>query len=155
MAKWMKTISTPIQEFIEKQQMYFVATAAKDDKVNISPKGLESLKVLDKNRVVWLNLGGSGNETERQILETNRMTLMFCAFEGNPLILRLYGTAKIIRPDNENWDKMLSLFPHSPRARQIFDMDVKDVQTSCGYGVPFYQYEAQREKLTVPKIKKA
>ena len=154
MAKWMKTISTSIQEFIEKQQMFFVATAATNDKVNISPKGLDSLKVLDKNRVVWLNLGGSGNETERQILETNRMTLMFCAFEGNPLILRLYGTAKIIRPEDDQWKEVLSLFPTSPRARQIFDVHVEDVQTSCGYGVPFYQYQAQREKLTVPKIKK-
>ena len=154
MAKWMETISTPIQEFIEKQQLFFVATAAKDDKVNVSPKGLESLKILDKNRVVWLNLGGSGNETENHLLDTNRMTLMFCAFEGNPLILRLYGSAKIIRPEDGTWEEMLSLFPPSPRARQIFDMKVEQVQTSCGYGVPLFQYEAQRDILTKPKIKK-
>ena len=103
MAKWLTSISSNIQEFIEKQKMFFVATAAKEGKVNVSPKGLDTLKVLDKNKVIWLNMGGSGNETEIQIADTNRMTLMFCAFEGGPLIVRLYGTAKSIRPENESF----------------------------------------------------
>lgn len=154
MAKWLTSISSNIQEFIEKQKMFFVATAAKDGKVNVSPKGLDTLKVMDKNKVVWLNLGGSGNETETHLADTNRMTLMFCSFEGGPLILRLYGTATSIRPENEKWESLISLFPNQPRARQIFEMEVVDVQTSCGYGVPFFTFEAQREPLTIAKVKK-
>lgn len=151
MAKWLTSISTNIHSFIEKQKMFFVATAAKDGNVNLSPKGLDTLKVMDKNKVVWLNLGGSGNETEKHIADTNRMTLMFCSFEGGPLIVRLYGTAKSIRPVNKEWEEMISFFPNQPRARQIFEMTVDDVQTSCGYGVPFYKFETQREPLSIPK----
>jgi len=154
MAKWLTSISSNIHGFIEKQKMFFVATAAKDGKVNVSPKGLDTLKVIDKNKVIWLNLGGSANETETHIADTNRMTLMFCSFEGGPLILRLYGTAKSIRPENEKWNELISFFPNQPRARQIFEMKVSDVQTSCGYGVPFFNYEDQREPLTIPKVKK-
>lgn len=154
MAKWLTSISTSIQEFIKKQQMFFVATAAKDGKVNVSPKGLDTLKVINENKVIWLNLGGSGNETETHLADTNRMTLMFCSFEGGPLILRLYGQAKSIRPENEAWEEMISHFPNQPRARQIFEMKVEDVQTSCGFGVPFFKFEGQREPLSVPKIKK-
>ena len=141
MAKWLTSISSNVQEFIEKQKMFFVATAAKNGLVNVSPKGLDTLKVIDKNKIIWLNLGGSGNETETNLLDTNRMTLMFCSFEGGPLIVRLYGTAKSIRPENEAWEEMILLFPNQPRARQIFEMEVVDVQTSCGYGVPFFNFE--------------
>ena len=151
MAKWLTSISSNVQGFIEKQKMFFVATAAKNGKVNVSPKGLDSLKVIDKNKVIWLNLGGSGNETETHLADINRMTLMFCSFEGGPLIVRLYGNAKSIRPKNENWNEMISLFPNQPRARQIFEMEVIDVQTSCGYGVPFFNFEGQREPLSIPK----
>lgn len=154
MAKWHTLISSNVQSFIEKQKMFFTATAAKDGRVNVSPKGLDTLKVIGKNKVVWLNLGGSGNETETHIADINRMTLMFCSFEGGPLIVRLYGKAKSIRPENEEWDKMILLFPNQPRARQIFEMDVEDVQTSCGFGVPFFNFEGQREPLSIPKIKK-
>ena len=154
MAKWLTSISSNVQGFIEKQKMFFVATAAKDGKVNVSPKGLDTLKVMDKNKVIWLNLGGSGNETETHLADTNRMTLMFCSFEGGPLIVRLYGTAKSIRPENEAWEEMILLFPSQPRARQIFEMEVVDVQTSCGYGVPFFNFEGQREPLSIPKFKK-
>ena len=151
MAKWLTSISSNVQKFIEKQKMFFVATAAKDGKVNVSPKGLDTLKVMNKNKVIWLNIGGSGNETETHIADTNRMTLMFCAFEGEPLIVRLYGTAESIRPKNEHWESMISFFPNQPRARQIFEMEVIDVQTSCGYGVPFFKFEAQREPLSISK----
>jgi hypothetical protein len=154
MAKWLTSISSNVQGFIEKQKMFFVATAAKDGKVNVSPKGLDTLKVMDKNKVIWLNLGGSGNETETHLADTNRMTLMFCSFDGGPLIVRLYGTAKSIRPENEAWEEMILLFPNQPRARQIFEMEVVDVQTSCGYGVPFFNFEGQREPLSIPKVKK-
>ena len=153
MAKWLTSISSNVQEFIEKQKMFFVATAPQSGKVNISPKGLDTLKILDKNRVVWLNLGGSGNETENHILDSNRMTLMFCAVEGGPLIVRLYGTAKIIKPEDDAWGTLLALFPNNPRARQIFDMEVTDVQTSCGFGVPLFDFVEQRKPLMIEKKK--
>lgn len=151
MGKWLTSISSNVQSFIEKQQMFFVATAAKDGKVNVSPKGLDTLKIMDTNKVIWLNLGGSGNETEIHIQDTNRMTLMFCAFEGGPLIVRLYGTARSIRQEHEEWDDLIGFFPNQPRARQIFELSVEEVQTSCGYGVPLFNFEAQREPLTVAK----
>ena len=84
--------------------------------------------------------------------DTNRMTLMFCSFEGGPLIVRLYGTARSIRPENENWNEMISLFPNQARARQIFEMEVVDVQTSCGYGVPFFKFESQRNRYPFQRL---
>lgn len=151
MATWLTEIQPKLKKFIEKQDVYFVATAGASGNVNLSPKGLDTLRVMDKDRVVWLNLGGSGNQTERHIAEVNRMTLMFCAMSGPALILRVYGTAVSIGPGDERWNELLNLFPTHPRARQIFDMNVLQVQTSCGFGVPLFDYVSQREKLTVPK----
>ena len=96
MAKFFSKLSTALQGFIEEQQMFFVATADVDGRVNLSPKGLDSLRILDAERIIWLNLTGSGNETAAHLLGVNRMTLMFCSFAGNPLILRVYGTAKTV-----------------------------------------------------------
>lgn len=147
MAKMMTSINDSIKTFIEKQLLYFVGTAAQDGRVNVSPKGMDSLRVMDQNRVVWLNLTGSGNETAAHLLEVNRMTLMFCSFEQMPLILRLYGQAKAIYPNDAEWNDLIALFPHKAGARQIFDVSVDSVQTSCGYAVPFYQYEGPRNRL--------
>lgn len=147
MGKQLTTITDPLKTFIEQQHLFFVATAGADGKVNLSPKGLESLKVLGGNRVIWLNLTGSGNETAAHILEQNRITLMFCSFDRNPMILRLYGTARFFQPGDEAWETLIQEFPHLPGARQIFDVTVELVQTSCGFGVPRYQYEGQRDTL--------
>ncbi|HYQ70888.1 MAG TPA: pyridoxamine 5'-phosphate oxidase family protein, partial [Gammaproteobacteria bacterium] len=107
----------------------------------------DSLRVIDSNRVVWLNLTGSGNETAAHVREFNRMTLMFCAFEGNPLILRLYGTARAIHRHDPDWADCYTLFNPLPGARQIFDMQVDLVQTSCGMGVPLFTCAGDREQL--------
>ncbi len=133
--------------FINEQKMFFVGSATADSRINISPKGLDSLRVLDNHRVVWLNLTGSGNETAAHIQRDNRMTIMFCAFEGNPKILRLYGRAKTIHAGDEAWDALYALFDPLPGARQIFDMHVDLVHTSCGFGVPLYDFVGQREML--------
>jgi len=134
-------------EFIKEQHMFFVGSATADSRINISPKGMDSLRVIDKNRVVWLNVTGSGNETAAHLQSDSRMTVMFCAFEGNPKILRLYGTAKTILPDSEAWQNLYNLFEPLSGARQIFDMHVDLVQTSCGFGVPLYDYAEDREML--------
>lgn len=144
MATQYDAITDRLADFIRAQQMYFVATAARDGRVNLSPKGLDSLRVLGPNRVVWLNGTGSGNETAAHLLDTPRMTIMFCALAGKPLILRLYGTARAIHPDDAEWADLVALFPPMRGARNIFDLSVDLVQTSCGFGVPLFEYQDQR-----------
>ncbi len=147
MAKQYPELDKKLTQFIQNQKMFFTGTAAADGRVNVSPKGMDSLRVLSPNRVVWLNLTGSGNETAAHVLEHDRMTLMFCAFEGEPMILRLYGHARAFHPRDNEWDELLKLFPHTDGARQLFDMQLDLVQTSCGFAVPFYEYQQERETL--------
>jgi len=141
-------ISDKLKQFIEKQKIFFVGTATADSRVNISPKGMDSLRVLSKNRVVWLNVTGSGNETAAHIQENSRMTVMFTAFEGKPMILRLYGKAKVIHKYDPEWGDLLSLFENTPGSRQIFDLEVDLVQTSCGMAVPLLDFVDERDQLT-------
>jgi hypothetical protein len=141
-------------DFIEAQQMYFVATAAREGHVNVSPKGQDSLRVLGPNEIVWLNLTGSGNETAAHLLSCNRITLMWCAFAGAPLILRAYGTACVVHPREERWEHYAALIPPPLGARQYIHVDVDLVQASCGYAVPLYEYEGQRRALTLWAEKK-
>ncbi len=133
--------------FIERQKLFFVATAAHEGHVNVSPKGLDSLRVLDDRTVLWLNGTGSGNETAAHLLDTPRMTVMFCAFEGNPLILRLYGEAAAFHPRDPEWPEYVGLFPALGSARQIFKLDVSLVQTSCGFGVPLFDFREDRDLM--------
>jgi len=140
-------ISDKLKHFIEEQKMFFVGTATAESRVNISPKGMDSLRVLGKNRVVWLNVTGSGNETSAHVQENPRMTVMFCAFEGNPMILRLYGNANVIHKNDAKWNELYSLFNPIPGARQIFDLNIDLVQTSCGMAVPLYDYVEERQQL--------
>ncbi|MDX8354217.1 pyridoxamine 5'-phosphate oxidase family protein [Cognatiyoonia sp. IB215182] len=137
-------LNTTLRGFIERQHLFFVATAAVEGRVNVSPKGMDSLRIIDDNRIVWLNLTGSGNETAAHLRDTNRMTLMFCAFEGDALILRVYGHAKTLHPRDPGWDEAVTQFPPMAGSRQIFDMTIDMVQTSCGTGVPLMRFEKQR-----------
>lgn len=147
MAKFYDKINSRIQKFIEAQKVFFVATAPKNGRINLSPKGMDSFRVLNKNRVAWLSVTGSGNETSAHLLEDNRITIMFCAFEGAPNILRLYGKAKEILPDDTEWASLISLFPKLSGTRQIFDVTIESVQTSCGMSIPFYEYKEERNQL--------
>lgn len=138
-------------DFIEQQKMFFVATAAADGRVNMSPKGLDSLRILSPERIVWLNLTGSGNETSAHLQALNRITLMFMAFEGKPLTVRVYGTATLLHPRDAGWDDLIGLFPAMAGSRQIIDVAIERVESSCGSGVPFYDYMGQRgDKELVP-----
>ncbi len=140
-------LSDKLKQFIEKQKLFFVGTATADGRVNVSPKGMDSLRVLANNRVVWLNVTGSGNETSAHVQENPRMTLMFAAFEGKPMILRLYGDVKVIHNTDSEWKEVFPLFDPLPGARQIFDLSIDRVQTSCGMAVPFFDYIDEREQL--------
>ena len=141
-------------DFIAKQHIYFVGTAAQEGSVNISPKGMDSFRVINDKRVVWLNLTGSGNETAAHLLENKRMTIMFCSFDKQPLILRLYGHAKTIHPRDGEWNELIKLFPDYLGARQVFDMQIELVQNSCGYAVPFYELKSERLALLKTDEKK-
>ena len=147
MAKFFNKLSSTLIEFIGQQKMFFVGTAAADGRINVSPKGMDSLRVLDGNRLIWLNLTGSGNETAAHVLNNGRMTIMFCSFEGNPLILRLYGTAKAVHPRDEAWEELVNDFPDYGGKRQIFDMHIESAQTSCGFAVPLYDFQEHRDIL--------
>ena len=147
MSKFYTKITSRVQRFMEAQKMFFVATAPKDGRINLSPKGMDSIRVVNENRILWLNLTGSGNETAAHILENNKITLMFCAFEGNPNILRIYGKGKAIHPKDAEWNDAIKLFPEIPGARQIFDITVESAQDSCGMSIPFYEYKGERNQL--------
>ena len=133
--------------FIAEQRIFFVGTATADSRVSVSPKGMDSLRVLDPGRVVWLNVTGSGNETAAHVQHNPRMTIMFCAFDGDPVIMRLYGTAKVIHNGDPEWAELLPLFKPLPGARQLFDVAIDLVQTSCGMAVPRYALVEDRELL--------
>ncbi|MET0066520.1 MAG: pyridoxamine 5'-phosphate oxidase family protein [Candidatus Thiodiazotropha sp.] len=154
MGKQYREISEKHRQFIDRQMMFFVATATPDSRINISPKGLDSLRVVNATRVVWLNLTGSGNETAAHLAEDGRMTLMFCAFEGEPKILRLYGQATSHQPGSAEWNEHIERFSPLPGMRQIVVMDVDLVQSSCGFGVPLFSFVGQREALPAWSEKK-
>lgn len=138
MAKTFPALDERLTAFIHDQPVYFVGSAplAADGHVNLSPKGLDTLRVLGPRRVAYLDLTGSGNETSAHLDENGRITLMFCAFSGKPKILRLYGRGRTVLPTDTQWEALRSAFPDHPGARQLIDVEIQRIQTSCGFGVP-------------------
>ncbi len=134
-------------DFIEEQPIFFVATAPKSGRINLSPKGLDCLKILNPNKVAYVNLAGSGNETSAHLLEDNRMTIMFCSFTRTTTVLRLYGSAREIIPQDPEFEELIKVFPDFVAIRQIYILDVDTVQKSCGYSVPLMEYQSDRETL--------
>lgn len=134
-------------DFISKQKIFFVGTATDQSKVNISPKGMDSFRVVDKYTVIWLNVTGSGNETAAHVQTHPRMTIMFTAFEGSPMILRLYGQAEAIHHNDPEWHDVYSQFSPAVGARQVFRLSIDMVQSSCGMSVPFFDYVSERDQL--------
>ncbi|WP_062060414.1 pyridoxamine 5'-phosphate oxidase family protein [Aquimarina longa] len=147
MAKQLTEITPELEKFILDQKLFFVGTAASEGRVNVSPKGMDTFRVIGPNKIVWLNLTGSGNETAAHLMKTNRMTIMFCSFEGKPLILRLYGSSKIHHKRDQGYYQYIDLFPKIIGSRQIIEMEVDLVQTSCGYAVPFMDFKEERGQL--------
>lgn len=147
MGKQLPQLTSRLSDFISRQKMFFVATAMDGGHINLSPKGMDAFRVLDEKTVLWLNLTGSGNETAAHLRHNGRMTVMFCAFEGAPLILRLYGQASAYHQRDAYWDKHIGLFPAIPGSRQLIELKIDLVQTSCGMGVPLMTYQGERGQL--------
>ncbi|MED4286964.1 pyridoxamine 5'-phosphate oxidase family protein [Priestia megaterium] len=149
MGKIYSSILPNYEEFIRKQRIFFVGSAplSADGHVNVSPKGHDVLRIFSPTEVAYLDLTGSGNETSAHLKENGRITFMFLAFEGPPLILRLYGRGKVVLPDTSEWDDMAKHFDILPGARQIIYTKIETVKTSCGFSVPFYSYTGERDTL--------
>ncbi|MDX1995961.1 MAG: pyridoxamine 5'-phosphate oxidase family protein [bacterium] len=149
MGKLYDAITDDLQTFIQNQHLFFVATAplSPDGHVNLSPKGLDSFRILSPNRVAYLDLTGSGNETSAHLLENGRITFMFCSFEKTPQVVRLYGTGRTVLPVSAEWDELSALFTLYPGARQLIVADISRVSTACGYAVPLMDYAGERDTL--------
>ncbi|WP_394730130.1 pyridoxamine 5'-phosphate oxidase family protein [Altererythrobacter sp. GH1-8] len=147
MADFSDTLDDKHVAMIEKQPVFFVATAAEDARINLSPKGYDAFRVLNPTQVAYLDLGGSGNETHAHLAADGRITIMFCNFDRPALILRIYGKGRAVLPQDEEWKELASHFTLLPGTRQIFVIDVESVQTSCGWGVPFMEYKDERMTL--------
>lgn len=147
MAKFSGSILPQHRDFIEKQKMFFVSSAplSPEGHVNLSPKGIDSFRVLSENRVAYMDIIGSGNETSAHLLENGRITIMFCAFEGPPNILRLYGRGYTVLPGSAEWDILADQFQLQLSTRQIIAANIAQVQTSCGFSVPLYEYLGERD----------
>jgi hypothetical protein len=148
MAEFTDTLTDKHIAFIEKQPVYFTATAAADARINLSPKGYaDSFRVLSHSQVAYLDLAGSGNETHAHLAADGRITIMFCAFDRSALILRIYGRGRPVLPQDDEWDTLAAHFTLLPGTRQIFVIDVESVQTSCGWGVPMMELQHERDTL--------
>lgn len=148
MSEFTPALSEEHASFIARQPVFFVATAAQGARINLSPKGMDSFRVLGPTRVAYLDVGGSGNETHAHLAADGRITIMFCAFDRPALIMRLYGRGRAVLPQDAEWEATASPFFLLPGTRQIFIIDIDSVQTSCGWGVPFMAFEAERQTLS-------
>lgn len=147
MAKFYTELNETLRKFIAEQKMFFTATAPARGRINVSPKGIDTFRCLDNKTVAYLDLTGSGNETAAHVTENGRLTLMFCSFAEKPLILRLYGRGRVIRPGHREWENFHVYFDPRPGERQIIVLDIESVQTSCGFGVPIYEFKEERQTL--------
>ncbi len=149
MPKFLPALDKRLTDFIRQQHLFFTATAPATGRVNLSPKGLDTFRILDPSRVGYLDLTGSGNETAAHLLENGRITFMFCAFEGPPLILRLYAHGRSVQPHHAEWNELRPHFgPPMPGERQLIIGEIDSVQTSCGFGVPLFEHAGERTQLT-------
>lgn len=148
MAKFLEALDERLTVFIRDQKMFFTATAPHDGRVNLSPKGLDTFRVLSPTRVGYLDATGSGNETAAHLKENGRLTLMWCAFDGPPLILRLYCIGRSVQPSHPEWIELRQHFgPAMAGERQLIIADINTVQTSCGFGVPLFDFREHRTQL--------
>lgn len=147
MAEFTETLRPGHIAMVEQQPVFFVATAAEGARINLSPKGYDSFRIISPSRVAYLDLGGSGNETNAHLIADGRITVMFCNFQQPPLILRIYGRGTPVLPWERGWDELAGHFTLLPGTRQIFDIAVESVQTSCGWGVPVMNLDKERATL--------
>ncbi|QKR99049.1 pyridoxamine 5'-phosphate oxidase family protein [Sphingomonas sp. CL5.1] len=147
MAEFFPDLTNDHRAFIARQPVFFVATAAAGGRINLSPKGMDTFRVLGADTVAYLDLGGSGNETQAHLAVDGRITIMFCAFDNPALILRIYGRGRFVVAGDAGYADLAAHFPPLPGQRQVFVIAVESVQTSCGWGVPRMTLEAERQTL--------
>ena len=148
MSKLYQKLNNAHCEFIKAQHIFFTATApTTDGRVNLSPKGMNTLRIINQQCVGYLDLTGSGNETSAHIQDNGRMTIMLCSFSQQPLILRLYGEGEVITRQHNQWEDNIKQFDLLPGTRQIILLHIESVQTSCGFSIPYYQYQGERDTL--------
>lgn len=149
MGKTYSELDEALIAFIKAQKMFFVATAplSENGHVNVSPKGYDSFKIIDPTTVAYLDYGGSGIETHAHVLENGRITLMFCAYQGKANIVRLYGQGSVCAFHDDGFAEQLAWFPEFDRARAIITVKLTRIMDSCGWGVPFYDYQGERDQL--------
>ena len=148
MGRVYESVSGGVRQFIEKQPMFFVASAplARNGHVNLSPKGLDTFRIIDEHTVAYLDLTGSGAETIAHLNENGRITFMFCAFSGPPRIVRLYGKGRVVR-DGAEFTEMAEMFESFTATRSFVVVDIERVSDSCGYGVPLMELVEDRSRL--------
>jgi len=151
MSNFFDQVTPEIRSFIEGQKMFFVATAPREGHINLSPKGMDTFRVLDAHRAIYLDLTGSGNETAAHLLDNGRITIMFCSFEKSAMIVRLYGRGRVIHPRDPEWKNYLAQFPPTPGVRQIMEISVERAMNSCGYAVPRMLENGLEERETLRK----
>ena len=147
MAEFFPALTEAHRTFVERQPVFFVATAAEGTRINLSPKGMDSFRVLDDRTVAYLDVVGSGNETNAHLLADGRITIMFCAFDQPALIFRIYGGGRAVLPQDPEWGALHAHFTALPGTRQIFVVAIDQVQTSCGWGVPQMTLDRPRDTL--------
>lgn len=148
MGRSFESITDAMRAFIDEQPVFFVATAPREGgRVNVSPKGYDSFRVLGEHQVCYLDLTGSGAETIAHLRDNGRITFMFCAFEGKPNVVRLYGSGRYVRPGDPEFDDLIDGFPKRSGVRGIVVVDIDRTSTSCGYSVPFMDYVEDRQRL--------
>jgi hypothetical protein len=147
MATFHDELDESICEFIRAQHLFFVATAPQEGRISLSPKGMDSLRIFNEREVGYLDVTGSGNETAAHVLQNGRLTMMFCSFERTPLILRLYGMGRTLHPQDAEFEEHMEAFDPIAGARQIILLSIESIQKSCGYSIPFYEYQGERDAL--------
>jgi hypothetical protein len=150
MAKQFEALNSDLRDFIQRQNIFFVSSATADSRVNISPREILALRIIDDHSVIYLDRTGSGNETAAHMLADGRLTIMFCAFSGPPQIMRLYGTGTSVGWENAEFEDLISQYYGGVTplgTRQIMRLNFDLVQTSCGYGVPLFDYKGERAAI--------
>ncbi|MBY0523587.1 MAG: pyridoxamine 5'-phosphate oxidase family protein [Gemmataceae bacterium] len=147
MAKFYTELNESLRQFILAQRIYFNASAPNQGRINMSPKGLDTFRILSDRCVAYLDLTGSECETAAHIAENGRLTLMFCSFADKPLIVRLYGRGRVVRMRDPEWQELRTQFPPLPGARQIIALDIESIMTTCGFAVPLFDYQGERTLL--------
>ena len=147
MGSFKESLTPELTRFIQRQPIFFTASAAAAGRVNLSPKGMDTFRVLDNKTVGYLDVIGSGNETAAHLKHDGRLTIMFCSFDAKPLILRLYGRGEAVPLDSPRGLMLRAAFGELPGERQIILLNIESLQTSCGFGVPLMELTAERPTL--------